>query len=72
MKTMKHTVALMVLVGASSAFALDADFNTIDADGNGAISMEEASKYPELMSQFKDLDTDMNGELSEQEFAKAQ
>ncbi|TMO40475.1 calmodulin, partial [Pseudoalteromonas ruthenica] len=36
MKTMKHTVALMVLVGASSAFALDADFNTIDSDGTGA------------------------------------
>lgn len=72
MNILKTTLATVALVGGTSAMALDIDFKAVDADGNGAISMAEASSYPELMSQFKELDTDGNGELSEQEFAKAQ
>ncbi|WP_462156809.1 EF-hand domain-containing protein [Pseudoalteromonas sp. GB56] len=70
-KTAK-AIALVGLVSASSAFAMDLEFNTVDVDSDGAISMEEAAKYPELMQQFKDLDTNKDGELSEEEFAGAQ
>ena len=72
MKNSAKAVAIVGLVSASSAFALDMDFNSVDVDSNGAISMEEASKYPELMQQFKDLDANKDGELSEKEFAKAE
>ncbi|MEM0515734.1 calmodulin [Pseudoalteromonas sp. YIC-827] len=71
MKKSKHILALCALVSSSAAFALAVDFATVDTDGSGAISMEEASKHPELISQFKDLDTNVDGELSQEEFAKA-
>ncbi|MEO2268830.1 calmodulin [Pseudoalteromonas pernae] len=70
-KTAK-ALALVSLVSASSAFAMDLEFHTVDVDSDGAISMEEAAKYPELMQQFKDLDSNKDGELSEEEFAAAQ
>ena len=66
------TIDLVGLISASSAFAMDLDFNAVDVDSNGAISMEEAAKYPELMQQFKDLDSNKDGELSTEEFAAAQ
>lgn len=72
MKVSTQVISIVGLVSASSAFALDVDFNKVDVDGNGAISVEEAAKYPELMNQFTQLDGDQNGELSESEFAKAQ
>ncbi|WP_105201208.1 MULTISPECIES: calmodulin [unclassified Pseudoalteromonas] len=70
-KTSK-AIALIGLVSASSAFAMDLEFNTVDVDSDGAISMEEAAQYPELMQEFKDLDSNKDGQLSEQEFATAQ
>lgn len=70
-KTSK-AIALIGLVSASSAFAMDLEFSNVDLDSDGAISMEEAAQYPELMQQFKDLDSNKDGQLSEQEFAAAQ
>ncbi|WP_105215199.1 calmodulin [Pseudoalteromonas sp. T1lg22] len=49
-KTSK-AIALIGLVSASSAFAMDLEFNTVDVDSDGAISMEEAAQYPELMQE---------------------
>ncbi|TMP71242.1 EF-hand domain-containing protein, partial [Pseudoalteromonas sp. S1608] len=54
----------------SAAFAAS-DFDTLDVDGNGAISQSEASVDAKLMSMFSELDTDQNGELSKEEFSKA-
>lgn len=70
MKRMTSTLALITLAASSAAFA--ADFSTLDADGNGAISVQEASVDAALMEQFDKLDTDGNGELSKAEFEKAE
>lgn len=70
MKTLHKTCAFIALVASSTAFAA-VDFETLDVDGDGAISKSEASVSSPLMSQFKELDTDGNGELSKEEFAKA-
>ena len=70
MKTLHKTFALIALASSSAAFAAS-DFDTIDTDGNGAISQSEASVDAKLMSMFSELDTDQNGELSKAEFSKA-
>ncbi|WP_368485187.1 EF-hand domain-containing protein [Pseudoalteromonas sp. SD03] len=70
MKSINKTLALIALASSSVAFAAS-DFDTLDVDGNGAISQSEASVDAKLMSMFSELDTDQNGELSKQEFSKA-
>ena len=70
MKQLNKALALIALASSSAAFAAS-DFDTLDVDGNGAISQSEASVDAALMSQFKTLDTDGNGELSKEEFSKA-
>ena len=70
MKTLHKTFALIALAYSSAAFAAS-DFDTLDTDGNGAISQSEASVDAKLMSMFAELDTDQNGELSKAEFSKA-
>ena len=72
MKTLNVSVAALALVGATSAMAMSTDFDTLDADGNGVISMEEASVDAKIAEQFEALDTDGNGKLSKGEFSKAQ
>lgn len=68
MKTLNKTLALIALASSSAAFAAS-DFDTLDVDGNGAISQSEASVDSDLIAQFAELDTDGNGELSKAEFA---
>ncbi|MFP3426496.1 calmodulin [Pseudoalteromonas sp. SIMBA_162] len=70
MKRINKTLALIALASSSAAFA-GSDFNTLDVDGNGAISQAEASVDAKLMSMFSELDTDQNDELSKEEFSKA-
>ena len=70
MNTLNKTLALIALASSSAAFAAS-DFDTLDVDGNGAISQSEASVDAKLMSMFSELDTDQNGELSKEEFSKA-
>ncbi|AUL74195.1 calmodulin [Pseudoalteromonas sp. 13-15] len=70
MKRINKKLALIALASSSAAFA-GSDFNTLDVDGNGAISQAEASVDAKLMSMFSELDTDQNGELSKEEFSKA-
>ncbi|MBH0027748.1 MULTISPECIES: EF-hand domain-containing protein [unclassified Pseudoalteromonas] len=70
MKTLNKALALVALASSSAAFAAT-DFDTLDVDGNGAISQAEASVDAKLMSMFSELDTDQNGELSKEEFSEA-
>ena len=69
MKTFKSSLVLIALASSSVAFAAT-DFDTLDVDGNGAISQAEASVDASLISKFKELDTDQNGELSKDEFSR--
>ena len=59
------------LASSSAAYAA-VDFASFDADGDGAITMEEAKVNPQLVKIFDDLDTDGNGEISKEEFSKVQ
>ena len=68
MKTFNTTLAVIVLASSSAAYAA-VDFASFDADGDGAITMEEAKVNPQLVKIFDDLDTDGNGEISKEEFA---
>ena len=70
MKSINKTLALIAIASSSAAFAAT-DFDTLDVDGNGAISQAEASVDAELLSKFEEPDTNQDGELSEDEFSKA-
>ncbi|TMN32615.1 EF-hand domain-containing protein, partial [Pseudoalteromonas piscicida] len=45
------------------------DFAKLDTDGNGSISVTEASVSASLSEQFADLDANADGELSKSEYA---
>ncbi len=55
------------------ALAQEMDFATVDADGNGQVTMEEAAAAGWEWSDedFGAADADGNGTLSEEEFATA-
>ena len=61
-------VLLSVFAGASMA-ALPA-FNDVDANGDGKITMKEASSIEGLMAAFDKADVDRDGLLSEAEYQK--
>jgi len=74
------TVVAITLMGSALCHAQDAakkqnQFNKIDADKNGSISLEEykaKSKTPEQADKkFKKLDADKNGSVSLEEFSAA-
>ncbi|MBS3796981.1 MULTISPECIES: EF-hand domain-containing protein [unclassified Pseudoalteromonas] len=70
MKTTNTLLAMAILASSSTAFAgTGATFESLDVDGNGSISKEEASADAEVMAKFDELDIDGNGELSPEEFA---
>lgn len=71
MKTLNTALAVIVLASSSAAYAA-VDFASFDADGDGAISKQEAQVNSQLVKIFNQLDTDGNGEISEQEFSKVQ
>ena len=69
---MKNVLAALSIAGLSmvsaSAFA-GGDFEKLDTDGNGSISVTEAIVSTSLTEQFADLDTNADGELSKSEYA---
>lgn len=72
------TVVAITLMGSALCHAQDAkknQFNKLDADKNGSISLEELkakSKTPEQADKkFKKLDADKNGSVSLEEFSAA-
>lgn len=70
-KTVITLAALLGLSATGGAFAQGLDFASLDADGNGEISMEELqTAIPDLTPEsFAMLDTDASGALSAEEFA---
>ncbi len=70
-KTVLSLAALIGLSATGGAFAQGLDFNSLDADANGEISMEELqAAIPDLTPEsFAMIDTDASGALSADEFA---
>ena len=66
--------ALLATRAATSALAADAkpSFESLDKNGDGKISLSEASSNDALFVAFKGLDANKDGELTREEFAKYQ
>ena len=70
----KLIIAASVAAFATAAFAAgEMDFAKVDADGDGQVTMEEATAagWDWNEEQFAAADTDGNGTLSAEEFAAA-
>lgn len=65
-------LASLGLLAATAAPAADAkpSFESLDKNGDGKISLAEASNDDALFVAFKGLDTNKDGELTREEFAK--
>jgi len=72
MKKVVLALGLAALM-AGPALAQEMDFATVDADGNGQVTMDEATAagWEWSAEDFKAADTDGNGTLSAEEFATA-
>ena len=62
--------AAVTLTASGFVAAADAvDFQTLDADVNGLISLDEAANSAALTDAFAELDVDQDGSLTEEEFS---
>lgn len=69
-----HIVVLAAnLLLSSTAFAATGDFNKIDTNGDGKVTLEESKKlHPDWTAgAFKALDTNADGTLNELEYETA-
>jgi Ca2+-binding EF-hand superfamily protein len=57
---------------AATNLLQDVDFSSLDADGDGVIGMDEATKLPPLAEAYDRVDTDADGLISKKELAAAQ
>ena len=57
------------VASARLRMAVEAAFTKADANGDGRISKEEASKLPDIAARFEMLDKDKDGSLTLAEFA---
>ena len=76
MRFSRTAAAAALLAGLGMAAAGSAvaqakpSFESLDKNGDGKISLTEASSNDALFVAFKGLDADKDGELSREEFAK--
>jgi len=70
-KVMSVVLAAPLMVLAGTAVAMDPAelLGTLDADGNGSISQEEAAANEDLMGKWDELDANADGEISAEELA---
>ena len=72
---MKKIVLALVVAGFASvaAQAAEMDFATVDADGDGVVTFEEATAagWEWSEEQFDEADADGDGALNSEEFAAA-
>ena len=74
MKKFAITLAAVSAVAlSSSAFAADGDFEKLDADKDGQLTMEQGKVMHTDWTDdaFKSVDTDKNGSLSKEEYEAA-
>src|SRR5262245_11787989 len=71
MKGLIKTAALAALLASMSAFAQDpaaagkgGDFASLDANGDGSVSQDEAKADATLSAKFAELDTNKDGKIS--------
>lgn len=79
MNALIKTAALAALLASMSAFAQQdpaaaggqgGDFATLDANGDGSVSQDEAKADATLSSKFAELDTNQDGKISSSEYKK--
>ena len=70
MSALKTTIVLAGVMLGSAVFAQGAPtFESLDKNGDGQISIQEATANDDLFVAFKKLDTNKDGALSKAEFA---
>ena len=62
------TLAALLAIASTGAFAALPAFESLDKDGDGLISQEEAAASDELVSAFMGADADKDGKLSPAEY----
>ena len=67
LKTRYIAVAALLVSGSVAAAET---YMGLDADKNGAISMEEATAMPSLADKWEELDVNVDGQLDSEEFAR--
>ncbi|MBL8268226.1 EF-hand domain-containing protein [Steroidobacter sp.] len=69
--TVPAVLASLGILAAGSALAqAKPSFESLDKNGDGKISLSEASNDDALFVAFKSLDSNKDGELTREEFAK--
>jgi Ca2+-binding EF-hand superfamily protein len=65
-------LASLSLLAATAAPAAEAQptFESLDKNGDGKVSLAEASNHDAVFVAFKSLDANKDGELTREEFAK--
>ena len=63
-------LALILAVFAGASMAALPTFDEVDTNGDGKISMKEASRHEGLMTTFDKADVDRDGLLSKAEYQK--
>lgn len=72
MKVTKLLFPMILLVASGTVFAAsdestDMSFDSLDKDGDGVVTREEAQEAPGLEQSFDDLDANADGVLEESE-----
>ncbi|MGC0120162.1 EF-hand domain-containing protein [Pseudoalteromonas piscicida] len=68
MKDLAIAVSAAVMTLASVGAHANTDFDKLDMNGDGYISIEEAKADEGLLAQFNEIDADQDGQLSQAEF----
>ena len=63
-------LAVLLAVFAGASMAALPTFEEVDVNGDGKITMQEASSYEGLMVSFDKADEDRDGQLSKAEYQK--
>lgn len=68
----RSALAVFLAVFAAASMAALPTFAEVDTNGDGKITMQEASSWERLMTSFDEADEDRDGLLSKSEYKKLQ